>query len=759
MSQAGPKQGLLLPDTTPRAQVLAPFPVAKAYDYRIPSSLTLTPGDYVRVPLGKKETVGVVWDLAKDTAVDPAKIKYILQKYPFQPMPQVHREFIEWVSRYTMADLGTVLKMSLSVPEALLPSKTVPAYVLPAVIPAKAGIQSNASLDSRLRGNDAKGGRGRLSTHRQKIIEFLADGIPRKAPDIAKAVGCSSTIIRAMADAGQLQAAAISTPAPCEIRDVLPNRLTFSDAQQQVADALIGQVAAKKYSATLLDGVTGAGKTEVYFEAVAEALRNGQQVVILLPEISLSAQFLERFERRFGVQPALWHSEVSPAQRRTTWAGVAEGKTKVVVGARSALFLPYADLGLIIVDEEHDASYKQEEGVLYHARDMAIVRSHLGNIPVMLVSATPSLESMENVKQGKYKYLNLASRHAGAKMPEMHVIDLKVTPPGRGQFISPPLQKALLQTLEAKEQSLLFLNRRGYAPLTLCRHCGYRFQCPSCAAWLVEHRHHTKMQCHHCGFTQQLPKECPECHEEDSLAACGPGVERIQEEVQALLPDARTLILASDVITSPKMINDAVRQIEDHQVDVIIGTQIIAKGHHFPSLTCVGVVDADMGLSGGDLRAGERTFQLLHQVSGRAGRGEKPGRVYVQTYMPEQMIMKALIANDRDTFLAAESRERERAGMPPFGRLAALILSCPDELKLDMFCRLLSQKAPRFDDIRILGPAPAPLAFLRGKHRRRFLVKTDKSIALQKFLSEWLSTVKVPSTIQLKIDIDPQSFF
>ena len=583
--------------------------------------------------------------------------------------------------------------------------------------------------------------------------------MPRKAPDIAKQVGCSTTIIRAMADAGQLQVAALSTPAPCEITVVRPNTLTFSEMQQQVADAMTQQVAAKKYSATLLDGVTGAGKTEVYFEAVAEALRMGKQVLILLPEISLSAQFLERFERRFGIQPALWHSEVSPAQRRITWAGVAEGKTKVVVGARSALFLPYADLGLLIVDEEHDASYKQEEGVLYHARDMAIVRAHLGNIPVMLVSATPSLESMENVKQGKYHYLNLVSRHAGAKMPEMHVIDLKETPPGRGQFISAPLQKALQKTFEAKEQSLLFLNRRGYAPLTLCRHCGYRFQCPSCAAWLVEHRHHTKMQCHHCGYTQQLPRLCPECKEEDSLAACGPGVERIQEEVQNLLPEARTLILASDVVTSPKMINDAVRQIEDHQVDIIIGTQIIAKGHHFPSLTCVGVVDADLGLSGGDLRAGERTFQLLHQVSGRAGRGEKPGRVYVQTYMPEQMVMQALIANDRDRFLEAESRERERAGMPPFGRLAALILSCPDELKLDMFCRLLAQKAPRFDDIRILGPAPAPLAFLRGKHRRRFLVKTDKSIALQKFLEEWLKTVKVPSAIQLKIDIDPQSFY
>ena len=735
MSSSSLKQGFLLPDTTPRAQVLVPYPLTRAYDYRIPDTLDLAAGDYVRVPLGKKETVGVIWALAGDEALDPGKIKYIQQKYSCPPMPDVHRQFIEWVARYTMADLGTVLKMSLSVPEALQAAKTIPAYTLPKKMPTK------------------------LSSHRKKVLEFLADGVPRKAPDIAKQVGCSTTIIRAMADAGQLQAAPLSTPAPCQITDVRVNTLTFSESQQQVADALKQQVAAKKYSATLLDGVTGAGKTEVYFEAVAEALKQGQQVLILLPEISLSAQFLERFERRFGVQPALWHSEVSPAQRRTTWAGVVEGKTKVVVGARSALFLPFAGLGLMIVDEEHDASYKQEEGVLYHARDMAIVRAHLGNIPVMLVSATPSLESMENVKQGKYHYLHLASRHAGAKMPAMHVIDLKVTPPGRGQFISPPLQKALLETFEAKEQSLLFLNRRGYAPLTLCRTCGYRFQCPSCAAWLVEHRHHTKMQCHHCGYTQPLPKLCPECNAEDSLAACGPGVERIQEEVQNLLPDARTLILASDVVTSPKMINDAVRQIEAHEVDVIIGTQIIAKGHHFPSLTCVGVVDADLGLSGGDLRAGERTFQLLHQVSGRAGRGEKPGRVYVQTYMPEQMVMQALIANDRDSFLEAESRERERAGMPPFGRLAALILSCPDELKLDMFCRTLAQKAPRFDDIRILGPAPAPLAFLRGKHRRRFLVKTDKSIALQKFLGEWLSAVKVPSAVQLKVDIDPQSFY
>ena len=715
--------------------MLAPYPLAKAYDYRIPGSLDLSVGDYVRVPLGKKDTLGVVWALAKDENVDPGKIKYIQQKYNCPPMPEVHRQFVEWVARYTMSDMGTVLKMSLSVPEALQPSKTVQAYTLPDQVPQK------------------------LSSHRKKVVEWLSDGVPRRAVDIARQVGCSTTIIRAMAAAGQLQTALLLTPAPCQLTEVLANKLVFSDAQQGVTKALVEQVTAKSYSATLLDGVTGAGKTEVYFEAVAETLRQNRQVMILLPEISLSAQFLERFERRFGISPALWHSEVPPAQRRTTWLGVAEGKTKVVVGARSALFLPFADLGLIIVDEEHDASYKQEEGVLYNARDMAVVRAHLGNIPVILVSATPSLETMYNVKQGKYHYLHLASRHAGAKMPDMHMIDLKTSPPGRGQFLSPALQQALKETFELKEQSLLFLNRRGYAPLTLCRTCGHRFQCPSCAAWLVEHRSHTRMQCHHCGYSQPMPQHCPACNAEDSLVACGPGVERIQEEVQNLLPDARTLILASDVVTSPKMINDAVRQIEDHKVDVIIGTQIIAKGHHFPSLTCVGVVDADLGLAGGDLRAGERTFQLLHQVSGRAGRGEKPGRVYIQTYMPQQMVMQALAANDRDRFLEVEAREREKASMPPYGRLAALILSCTDELKLDQFCRMLAQKAPRFDDIRILGPAPAPLAFLRGKHRRRLLVKADKSIALQKFLEEWLASVKVPSTIQLKIDIDPQSFY
>ncbi len=725
------------PQTGQKVRVLVPYPLSRAYDYLLPPGMTAEPGDYVRVPFGRRETVGVVWERGpEEKAVDPAKLKTVLQKYDVvPPMNAAQRRFLEWVAHYTMAPPGAVLKMSLSVPEALTPPKGGQAYTLPETLPQK------------------------LSTPRLKIAYLLKDGVPRRAADIARAAGCGPAIIRSMAQAGQLVALPFSMPAPCRMVDVSPLDISFSAEQQAAAESLGEFVRQGAFSAVLLDGVTGAGKTEVYFEAVAETLRQGRQVLILLPEIALSAQFLERFERRFGVAPALWHSEVSPAKRRAAWSGVATGVTRVVVGARSALFLPYASLGLIIVDEEHDASYKQEDGVMYNARDMAVVRARQGGFPVVLVSATPSLETMVNVQQGKYQYLLLPSRHAGAKLPAVHVVDLKKNPPARGRFLSPPLEEALKNTLAAKEQSLLFLNRRGYAPLTLCRTCGHRFQCPSCTAWLVEHRRHTRLQCHHCGYSQPVPKACPECHGEESLVACGPGVERVQEEVQTLLPEARVLVLASDVITSPNMIRDAVQRIERHDVDVIVGTQIVAKGHHFPALTCVGVIDADLGLSGGDLRAGERTFQLLHQVAGRAGRGQKPGHVYIQTYMPEQAVIRALTANDRDAFLAAETADREKAGMPPFGRLAAVIVSGADEIKLEQFCRHLAQKAPRYDDVHVLGPAPAPLAFLRGQHRRRFLVKTGKAVSLQKYMSEWLSAFKIPSVFQLKIDIDPQSFF
>jgi len=732
-----PAQGV---ETGRRVQVLVPGPLGRAYDYVLPEGMDAAAGDYVSVPFGKRDTAAVVWAAhGGDDSIDPAKLKAVRDVYSAcPPMPQVHRQFIERVARYTMNDMGSVLKMSLSAPDALTPPKAAPALTLGDI------------SDTKTR---------KHSAHRQKIIEFLSDGVPRRASEIAAAAGCTPAVVRAMVATGILKPASIAAPVPCRMVDLTASALAFTDAQSAAAEALQNIVAAQKFSTVLLDGVTGSGKTEVYFEAVASALAQGKQALILLPEISLSAQFMERFTRRFGVAPAIWHSEVPAAQRRLVWQGAADGRTRVVIGARSALFLPFADLGVIVVDEEHDASYKQEEGVMYHARDMAVLRARMGDIACVLVSATPSLETMTNVQAGKYAYLHLPSRFGGATLPAMQVVDLRRDAPPRQKFISPPLVDALRTTLAAGEQSLLFLNRRGYAPLTLCRTCGHRFQCPSCTAWLVEHRRHGRLQCHHCGFSQKMPNICPSCNDEGSFAACGPGVERIQEEVQELLPEARTLVLASDITGSANMIRSAVTQIEKGEVDIIIGTQIVAKGHHFPELTLVGVVDADLGLSGGDLRAGERTFQLLQQVSGRAGRGDKPGRVFLQTYMPEQNVIRALAAGDRDAFLAAEGRERERAGMPPYGKLAALILQSTDEMKLDQFCRTLAQRAPRYDDIRVLGPAPAPMAFLRGKHRRRFLIRSGRDISMQNYLSEWLSGIKTGSNIQLKIDIDPQSFF
>jgi len=509
---------------------------------------------------------------------------------------------------------------------------------------------------------------------------------------------------------------------------------------------------------TLLDGVTGSGKTEVYFQAIAAALEAGRQALVLLPEIALGVQSLDRFVRRFGVRPAEWHSDLTPAERRHTWRGVAEGRLPVVVGARSALFLPFPKLGLIVIDEEHDPSYKQEDGVIYHARDMGVVRGSLSRLPVVLVSATPSLETVVNVEQGRYRRLHLPERHAGAAVPDVRVIDMRRQKLERQRFLAPPLVAALDATLQAGEQAMLFLNRRGYAPLTLCRNCGHRFQCSNCTAWLVEHRFVRELQCHHCGHLEKTPEFCPACGAAGTLAACGPGVERLAEEVSARFPAARLAVMASDTLSGPRAVAELVRGVEGHTIDVLIGTQVMAKGHHFPLLTLVGVVDADLGLSGGDLRAAERTFQLLHQVAGRAGRAERPGRVYLQTYMPEHPVMRALTANDRDRFLQAEAEERRRHGWPPYGRLVALILSGPDDESVNFLARALGRAAPHLRGVEILGPAPAPLAVLRGWHRRRFLLKAERGVHLQAVIRAWLDPIKLPSNVRLQVDIDPYSF-
>ncbi|MCE3230438.1 MAG: priA [Alphaproteobacteria bacterium] len=531
--------------------------------------------------------------------------------------------------------------------------------------------------------------------------------------------------------------------------------LSLSGDQEAAAATIQKAIEEENFQPFLLDGVTGSGKTEVYLSAMEVALKKGRQVVVLLPEIALTAQWLNRFQRRFGVEPLQWHSGLSPALRQQTWVAILEGRTPVIVGARSALFLPYPNLGLIIVDEEHDPSYKQEEQVIYQARDMAVVRAKIGQMPIVLVSATPSLETITNVDQGRYQRLVLKSRHGGALMPRTQVIDMRHYP---HNWISPPLQDAIAQGLQAKEQAMLFLNRRGYAPLTLCRGCGHRLMCPTCTSWLVEHKRSGRLQCHQCGYSLKLPPNCPECKAEGSFIACGPGVERIYEQITQTFPHARCEMLTSDMMSTPNQVHELIRRVTAHEVDIIIGTQVLAKGHHFPMMTLVGVVDADLGLSGGDLRACERTYQLLHQVSGRAGREQRPGRVMLQTFNPSHPVMVALASQDRDSFIEAEKIEREARLMPPFGRLGAVIISGTDRHHVEQVAKQLARSAPFHPDITVLGPVPAPLAQLRGRHRWRFLIKAAKSTSLQDLLARWVGGIKTLGNVRITVDIDPYSF-
>ena len=533
----------------------------------------------------------------------------------------------------------------------------------------------------------------------------------------------------------------------------------FTSAQRAAATALHATVANGGYGVTLLDGVTGSGKTQVYFEAVGEIIRRGRQALVLVPEIALTTQFLDRFAERFGVRPAEWHSQLSQRLRARTWSAVAAGEVSVIVGARSALFLPYNDLGLIVVDEEHDPAYKQEEGARYHARDMAVVRARGAGIPIVLVSATPSVETEVNARSGRYARVHLPERFGNQHLPAIEAIDLRAEGPPRGRFIAPRLAEAVRTSLERGEQALLFLNRRGYAPLTLCRQCGFRLACPNCDAWLVDHRFRRRLVCHHCGFSMPPPAQCPQCQAMNSFVAVGPGVERLEQEAAELFPASRILVLSSDLVESVERLREELDDIAQGRFDIVIGTQLVAKGHHFPKLNLVGVIDADLGLANGDPRAAERTFQLLHQVTGRAGREEGRGIGYLQTHQPEHPVMRALVAADRDAFYTSEIELREKTHYPPFGRLAALLVSAGERLAAESYARRLAAASPLADEVRVLGPAEAPLAVVRGRYRFRLLVKSSRGFDLSGYLREWLAAApKRTGTLRLDVDVDPQSF-
>jgi primosomal protein N' (replication factor Y) len=726
--------------------VLVPVALDRAYSYRVPEQLAVAPGDIVSVPLGAREATAVVW--AENPKPNPRldnRLKDVEEKLEVPPLRSELRSFVDWVANYTLSSRGMVLRMCLRMGEHLGAERE------------RVGV--------RLAGPAPQ----RMTKARRRALELLADGMVRGKSEAAREAGVSASVVDGLVDDGALETMVLPPEPVAEKPDPDFAQPDFSPAQSAAAAELKATLAKGDYSVTLLDGVTGSGKTEVYFEAVADAIRSGRQSLILMPEIALTAQFLDRFSARFGTRPAEWHSQLTPRRRARTWRAVADGEVSVVVGARSALFLPYADLGLIVVDEEHDPAYKQEDGVRYHARDMAVVRGHIARIPVVLSSATPSVETEVNARRGRYQRLSLPERFGGQRLPAVEAIDLRREPPPPRHFISPVLAGAVKTALERGEQALLFLNRRGYAPLTLCRACGFRFACPNCSAWLVDHRFRRQLVCHHCGFATPHPAACPQCQTVNSFVPIGPGVERLEEEVRELFPSARVLVLSSDLVASVERMREEFADVAAGKFDIVIGTQLVAKGHHFPMLNLVGVIDADLGLSNGDPRAAERTFQLLHQVVGRAGREAGAGHGYLQTHQPEHPVMRALIAQDREAFYDAEIEMREKTHYPPFGRMAGLVVSATDRHEAESFARALVRAAPKTegktadgamaDDVRVLGPAEAPHALVRGRHRLRLLVRSPRNFDLSAYLREWLAGGPKPKgSIKLEIDIDPQSF-
>ena len=721
---------------TPFIDVLVPVALDHTYSYKVPPGLELQPGDIVAVPLGARQAIGVVW--ADNVTIKPGlhnRMKDVELKLDYPPLRPELRKFIDWVSEYTLSPRGMVLRMCLRMGD-LGPARD------------KVGV--------RIAGPAPK----RITAARTRVLHLLADGMLRSKSEAAHEAGVSAGVINGLVDEGALETVVLPPEPVARRPDPDHNIPDFSDAQRRAADVLRASVANNGFSVTLVDGVTGSGKTEVYFEAVAEAIRRNKQVLILMPEIALTAQFLDRFAERFGVRPAEWHSEIAPRLRARTWSAVAAREVPVVVGARSALFLPYAGLGLIVVDEEHDPAYKQEDGVRYNARDMAVVRARETGIPIVLASATPSVESEVNARRGRYAALHLPERFGGQHLPSVEAIDLRREGPPRGRFISPRLAEEVKFALERKEQALLFLNRRGFAPLTLCNACGHRMACPNCDAWLVDHRFKRRLVCHHCDYSRPPPEQCPKCEAKGSFVALGPGVERLEQEAAELFPGARILVLSSDLVDTMERLRQELDDVAQGRFDIVIGTQLVAKGHHFPKLNLVGIVDADLGLANGDPRAAERTFQLLHQVVGRAGREEGRGYGYLQTHQPEHPVMRALIAQDREAFYSAEIEVRERTGYPPFGRLASLLISGADKHATEAFARKIAAVSPIHDEVRVLGPAEAPLAVVRGRYRFRLLVKSPRAFDLSAYLREWLAAVpKAKGTLKLEVDVDPQSFF
>ncbi|MEM7508802.1 MAG: primosomal protein N' [Pseudomonadota bacterium] len=720
-----------------RVAVMLPAPFDGPLDYAVAEDMRLAAGDFVQVELGARSVTGVVWG-AGEGEVKPGRLKPVARRFDVPPMAPAMRRFLDRAAAYTLTPPGMMVRLATRVPDLGAPPRTRRVWHLGEARP------------------------DRMTPARERAIAVLEEhgGLGFSTTELAGMADVTPAVVKGLADAGVLIAREIAKDPPFPPLFGQRKGTHLSAGQEGAADVLRSDVAAGVFQPVLLKGVTGSGKTEVYLEAVAECIANGRQALVLVPEVALTPGFLTRVERRFGARPAEWHHDVTGPQRRRAWLGAADGSAQLVVGARSALFLPFADLGLIVVDEEHETSFKQEDIVLYHARDMAVLRASEEGAVVVMASATPSLETWANADAGKYKRLDLPERFGAAVMPQMRLVDLRTENPGRNRWISNPLAETARARLARGEQVMFFLNRRGYAPLTRCLACAHNFGCPHCECCLVTHRFRNHLLCHQCGHTEPMPSACPNCGRDDRLAVIGPGVERLGEEAAELFPNARIEVLSSDLTESTADLKIRLARIAEGGADIIIGTQMVAKGHNFPLLTLVGVIDADMGLQGGDLRAAERTFQILHQVAGRAGRADKPGAAMIQTASPDHDVMRAILSGEAEAFWQAEAEMRLRASAPPYGRMAGIVISGPDETQVWEVANTLARNAPVLNraGIDLFGPAPAPLARVRGRHRVRLLAKAPKGAALQVALKAWRKVAKPGAKTRVVIDIDPQSF-
>ena len=726
-------------------KVLIPNVANAGYDYRLTAPADL--GTFVRVNVMRRPYIGVVYGIG-DSGLAPEKIRDTTDVFPWH-LSVSDLQWIQKMSDWTLMTPGAVLRLIVNVPDAFSPPRTEQLY--------------GYDFESNVRMTDA----------RQSVADAFAsnDNEPMSASDIQNIAHVSAAVVKTMINRGVL------IPRDTRTRDANDFNYKYQDMgtvqlnteQSAAAAEIAAAIDHGGYSAFVLDGITGSGKTQVYFDAAWRAYSHGKSVLLMMPEIALTAQFISRYEHRFGAPPVVWHSNLTAARRRAIWRGVLTGKIRMVVGTRSALFLPWQDLGLIVVDEEHDTSYKQEDMGNYHARDMAVLRAKISGFPIVLTSATPSAETLQNVADGKYRCLKLTARFGGATVPTIETIDMRANRPlpynlpsdddaaaPQNGYLSPNLCNAIQETLNAGRQTMLFINRRGFAPIVQCKKCGWVAQCPDCSVGMTYHKHMGKLLCHMCGRMAPMPTKCPNCG--DNVSCRGAGLEKIQEEVSIKFPSARTALVSSDTIISRQALERIVHKMENGETDIVIGTQILAKGHHFPNLTLVGVVDADMGLFGTDFRAAEHTFQQLFQVAGRAGRGDAPGRVLLQTYQPENPVLTAICNGNRDAFMASDMAARRAAKMPPYGQLIAVIIESQRETVLKKFCADLSAAAPTAAGVKIMGPIAAQIYQVRNWYRMRFLVAGDARAKLQPLVRHWIDKVRTPSNVRVKLDVNPQNF-